>query len=93
MTLWAVGGAYLRTLRVHPPPAIENGHVFLKAGFPKREEYPHTPAVFVRVANTGLTAYGKWKCVRKMEARVACGHRARRSFDSLRSLRTTILIG
>ena len=26
----------------------------------------HTPAVFVGVANKGLTGYGTWKCVRKM---------------------------
>jgi hypothetical protein len=29
----------------------------------------HTPpAVFVRVANTGLAGYGTWKSVRRMEA-------------------------
>src|SRR5713226_5943 len=33
---------------------------------PKWEEYPHTPAVFVRVANTGLAGYGTWKSVRRM---------------------------
>jgi hypothetical protein len=26
----------------------------------------HTPAVFVRVANKGVTGYGTWKRVRKM---------------------------
>jgi hypothetical protein len=26
----------------------------------------HTPAVFVRVANKGVTAYGTWKRIRKM---------------------------
>jgi hypothetical protein len=30
------------------------------------EESPHTPAVFVRVANTGLRGYGTWKSVRRM---------------------------
>jgi hypothetical protein len=33
---------------------------------PEWEEYPHTPAVFVRVANKGLAGYGTWKSVRKM---------------------------
>jgi hypothetical protein len=28
---------------------------------PEWEEYPHTPAVFVRVANKGVRVYGKWK--------------------------------
>jgi hypothetical protein len=32
---------------------------------PKWEEYPHTPGVFVRVANKGLAGYGTWKKVRK----------------------------
>jgi hypothetical protein len=27
----------------------------------------HTPAVFVRVANKGLTAYGKWKSAKDIE--------------------------
>ena len=35
--------------------------------FPKWEEYPHTPAVFVRVANKGVVGYGTWKNIRKME--------------------------
>ena len=33
----------------------------------KWEEYPHTPSVFVRVTSKGLTGYGTWKCVRRME--------------------------
>jgi hypothetical protein len=33
---------------------------------PEWEEYPHTPGVFVRVANKGLARYGTWKSVRKM---------------------------
>ena len=36
-------------------------------GEPKWKEYPHTPGVFVRVAGKGLTGYGTWKCVRRME--------------------------
>jgi hypothetical protein len=35
-------------------------------GVPEWEEYPHTPGVFVRVANKGDTGYGTWKSVRKM---------------------------
>jgi hypothetical protein len=35
--------------------------------FPKWEEYPHTPGVFARVASKGLTGYGTWKKIRKME--------------------------
>jgi hypothetical protein len=31
------------------------------------EEYPHTPAVFVRMANKGLTAYVKWKSAEALE--------------------------
>jgi hypothetical protein len=38
-----------------PPPQV-----------PKREEYPPTPAVFVRVANKGDAGYGTWKRIRKM---------------------------
>jgi len=34
--------------------------------FPKWEECPHTPGVFVRVASKGLTGYGTWKKIRKM---------------------------
>jgi hypothetical protein len=34
---------------------------------PKWEEYPHTPGVFVRVANKGVAGYGTWKSVRKIE--------------------------
>jgi hypothetical protein len=36
------------------------------AAVPKWEEYPHTPGVFARVANAGLTGYGTWKSVRRM---------------------------
>jgi hypothetical protein len=34
---------------------------FEARGEPKWEEWTPTPAVFVRVANKELTAYGKWK--------------------------------
>jgi hypothetical protein len=34
---------------------------------PEWEGYLCTPAVFVRVANTGLGGYGTWKSVRRME--------------------------
>jgi hypothetical protein len=40
-----------------------------RKGVPEWEEYPHTPAVFVRVANKGVAGYGTWKSVRKMEDR------------------------
>jgi hypothetical protein len=36
---------------------------------PKWEERVYTPAVFVRVANKGLTAYGTWKNIRKIVGR------------------------
>jgi hypothetical protein len=36
---------------------------------PKWEEYPHTPGVFVRVANKGVVGYGTWKSVRRMGGR------------------------
>jgi hypothetical protein len=42
----------------------------LSGGFPKWEEYPHTPGVFVRVANKGVAGYGTWKSIRKMEGKV-----------------------
>ncbi len=32
---------------------------------PNREESQYTPAVFVRVTNTGLRPYGTWKNIRK----------------------------
>jgi hypothetical protein len=48
----------------------------LSGGFPKWEEYPHTPGVFVRVANAGLTGYETWKSVRRMGDR----GRARKTF-------------
>jgi hypothetical protein len=53
---------------------------------PEWEEYPHTPGVFVRVANAGLTGYGTWKSVRKMGdgsetgGRVVEGRGERRAF-------------
>jgi hypothetical protein len=34
---------------------------------PKGELLVHTAALFARVANTGLTGYGTWKSVRRME--------------------------
>src|SRR5213080_707787 len=37
---------------------------------PEWELLVHTSAVFVRAANTGLTGYGTWKCVRRMEDRL-----------------------
>jgi hypothetical protein len=36
---------------------------------PEWEEYPHTPGVFVRVANKRLAGYGTWKSVRRMGGR------------------------
>jgi hypothetical protein len=42
-------------------------------GVPRWEEYPHTPGVFVRVANAGLTGYGTWKSVRRMGDRSVRG--------------------
>jgi hypothetical protein len=40
-------------------------------GVPIWEEYPHTPAVFVRVANAGLRGYRTLKSIRRMEDRRA----------------------
>jgi hypothetical protein len=37
------------------------------ASFSKMEELPPHPGVFARVANAGLTGYGTWKNVRRME--------------------------
>ena len=37
---------------------------------PERELLVYTPAVFVRVASKGLTGYGTWKSVRRMEDRL-----------------------
>ena len=34
---------------------------------PKWEELVYTPAVFVRVANTGVTGYGTWKSAQGYE--------------------------
>ena len=50
---------------------LDAGRLQLETGktdraVPKWEEYPHTPGVFVRVANKGLTGYGTWKSLRKM---------------------------
>jgi hypothetical protein len=39
---------------------------------PERELLVHTPAVFVRVANKGVTGYGTWKKVRKIGDRGEC---------------------
>ena len=36
-------------------------------GVSKWEELVYTPAVFVRVANKGVTGYGTWKSVRNLE--------------------------
>jgi len=41
--------------------------ILLGCSVPEWEEYPHTPAVFVRVASKGLRGYGTWKSVRRME--------------------------
>ena len=38
---------------------------------PEWEEYPHTPGVFVRVANKGLAGYGTWKSIRKIGDRLS----------------------
>src|SRR5260370_439121 len=40
---------------------------------PEWELLVHTPAVFVRAANTGLTGYGTWKRVRRMGGRRSRG--------------------
>ena len=37
---------------------------------PEWELLVYTPPVFVRVASTGLTGYGTWKCVQRMEDRL-----------------------
>jgi hypothetical protein len=51
------------------------------------------PGSFLKSVKTqGLEDTEKWKCVRNMEAVAACGYEER-SFDSLRSLRMTILVG
>jgi hypothetical protein len=42
---------------------------------PEWELLVYTPAVFVRVASKGLTRYGTWKKVRKMEGRVGTSRR------------------
>jgi len=39
---------------------------------------PH-PGVFVRVASKGLTGYGTWKCVRRMEEGLAAETHKRRA--------------
>jgi hypothetical protein len=61
---------------------------------PEWELLVYTPAVFVRVASKGLTRYGTWKKVRKMEGRVgnvssskcsnACGRGKKREKDGSR---------
>jgi hypothetical protein len=43
--------------------------------FPEWEEYPHTPAVFVRAANKELTAYVKWKSAEALENKGAIPER------------------
>ena len=48
-------------------------------GVPEWELLVHTPAVFVRVANKGVAAYGTWKKIRKMEVQEAWGFRDWRS--------------
>jgi len=45
----------------------------------KWEEYPHPPSVFVRVAIKGLTGYGTWKCVRRMEEGLGAETQKRRA--------------
>jgi hypothetical protein len=40
---------------------------FAARGVPEWEGYAHTPAVFVRVADKGLTAYVKWKSAQVIE--------------------------
>ena len=45
----------------------ERGLEVREGGVPEWEEYPHTPGVFVRVANKGVAGYGTWKSVRRME--------------------------
>jgi hypothetical protein len=41
--------------------------MLLACSVPKWEEYPHTPAVFVRAAAKGLTGYVKWKSAEAIE--------------------------
>ena len=36
-------------------------------GVPRWELLVYTPGVFVRVANAGVTGYGRWKSIRRME--------------------------
>jgi hypothetical protein len=50
------------------PPYVFVRDSGCKKRIPKWEEYPHTPGVFVRVANAGLTGYVTWKSVRRMGA-------------------------
>ena len=47
--------------------------------FQNGKNTPTPPGVFVRVANTGLTGYGTWKCVRKMEDEAATEERRHRA--------------
>jgi hypothetical protein len=44
-----------------------------KQGEPEWELLVYTPAVFVRAANKGVTAYVTWKKIRKMGDRRAVG--------------------
>src|SRR5690242_13842077 len=52
---------------------------FVFGRVPNWEETPYTPAVFVRVANKGVTPYGKWKSAQAHEnkRRVLFGNWAR----------------
>jgi hypothetical protein len=50
---------------------FEGWNVEEARGVPEWEEYPHTPGVFVRVANKGLAGYGTWKSIRKMGDRLS----------------------
>ena len=53
-----------------PVTSYPPGEVEVKGGAARSSKtgrIPPTPAVFVRVANKELTAYVKWKCIRKNE--------------------------
>jgi hypothetical protein len=53
----------------------------IKGWVPRWEEYPHTPAVFVRVASKGLAGYGTWKSVRRMGDGAATETQRHRAVD------------
>ena len=58
---------------------------------PERELLVYTPAVFVRVASKGLTGYGTWKGVRRMEDRLVrfVGEHSRQRHSGIEGVRRT----